>query len=141
MLPENQSEKWKCHVVWFLLWFCFDLFFVFGWLILWEKVSAFAVDINISIAVLSPRILRKDVFYSQNVMRFKQLNRKSTLLTKEVLQYLSCQLCSDLSWKVIRQAVFQKLPFLSCVLYEKQQSSDSSAVRGATVSMAGEWKS
>lgn len=85
MLPENQSEKWKCHVVCFLLWFCFDLFFVFGWLILWEKVSAFAVDINISIAVLSPRILRKDVFYSQNVMRFKQLNRKSTLLTKEVL--------------------------------------------------------
>lgn len=86
MLPENQSEKWKkCHVVCFLLWFCFGLFFVFGWLILWEKVSSLAVEVNISIAVLSPRILRKDVFYSQNVMRFKQLNRKSTLLTKEVL--------------------------------------------------------
>lgn len=60
-------------------------FFVFVWLILWEKVSALAVDVNISIVVLSPRILRKDVFYSQNVMQFKQLNRKSTLLTKEVL--------------------------------------------------------
>lgn len=85
MLPENQSEKWKkCHVV-FLLWFCFDLFFCVCLVDFVEKVSALAVDVNISIVVLSPRILRKDVFYSQNVMQFKQLNRKSTLLTKEVL--------------------------------------------------------
>lgn len=87
MSPENRSEKWKkCHALFSVIVVLFWLvFFVVGWLVLWEKVSALAVEVNISVAVLSPRILRKDVFYSQNVMRFKQLNRKSTPLTKEVL--------------------------------------------------------
>lgn len=54
-------------------------------LILWGKVAVLTVDVKISVMLLSPRILRKDVFYSQNVMPFKQVNRKSTLPTKEVL--------------------------------------------------------
>lgn len=57
---------------------------VFG-LISWEKATALIVDIKISVMLLFPRILRKDVFYLQNVMPFKQINRKSTLPTKEVL--------------------------------------------------------
>ena len=54
-------------------------------LILWGRVAALTVDVKISVMLLSPRILRKGVFYSQNVMPFKQVNRKSTLPTKEVL--------------------------------------------------------
>lgn len=77
-----------------------------------------SVSIRILVMHFSPRILKKDVFYSQNVMPFKRVNRRFTLLTKEVVQCLSCQLCSDLLWKVIRYVVLQKMIyFFSCVLY------------------------
>lgn len=80
------------------------------------NASCTSVNVRISVMHLSPRILRKDVFYSQNVMPFKRVNRRFTLLTKEVVQCLSCQLCSDLLWKVIRY-VLQKMIFFFPVFY------------------------
>lgn len=97
-------------------------------LILWGKVAALTGDVKISVMLLSRRILRKDVFYSQNVMPFKQVNRKSTLLTREVLQYLSCQLCSDLLWKVIRYDVLQKTVFFFSCVTESQERCDTWSV-------------
>jgi len=80
-------------------------------LVLWGKVAALTADAEISVVLLLPRILRKGVFCFQNAMPFKQVNRRSTLPTKEAVSCPSCQLCSGLSWKVIRYVVLQKITF------------------------------
>lgn len=87
-----------------------------------KNCSYTSVNVRVLLMHFSPRTLRKDVFYSQNVMPFKQVNRRFTLLTKEVAQCLSCQLCSDLLWKVIRYVVLQKiLSFFSPLFYRESK--------------------